>query len=323
MNRQASSGLGTVLVLIVATAVGSAEVVKEGDVRILRMRACGDEEVRERPEWKGEIREYLAFASDIYERTFGIRFQLAEIVEWESYDEGEGLGDLVDELEKEIPLDGVDVVIGFSAQTPRRGKLSKYVALPWGLTPSLGRASMIRAMMDDETYDLHLAVVHEIGHLFGAFHVRQQDSVMRETVQGPRTFQFDVANGKLIRLMRDYDFEAGVEGVSPETAERLTWTWRQGAQGIDSNPLAEALLNRGVELHQAERGDEAIALWRRAVRVDETFAAGYASLGLALAARGKYDEALENLRKADELGWPEAKQALWSVESRAKAEGSN
>ncbi len=303
----------SIVVLLAFAVTAHAEVVKDGDLRVLRIRACADEELRARADWEAEIREHLDFASRIFESTFGVRFAVVDLLQWDTDDEGQGLGDLVDELEAEVPLDGVDVVIGFSAQDPRRGKLSKYVALPWGLTPSLGRASMVRAMVDDESYDLHLAVVHEIAHLFGAFHVTQQDSVMRETVQGPRTFQFDVGNGKLLRLMRDYDFEAGVEGLSEDTAQRLNDLWRRGGGEVDTSPLAEALFNCGIERYNQDLTEDAMALWRRAIQADDQFALAYGMMGMTLAEVKRYDEALQSLQAADALGWPDAKQAIHHI----------
>lgn len=296
----------------------TADVIKDGELRVVRIRACADEEFRQRQDWDVQVREHLEFASRIFEATFGIRFVVREIVEWDSNDEGEGLGDLVDELEAEIPLNGVDIVVGFSAQNPRRGKLSKYAPLPWGLTPSLGRVSMIRAMEDNDSYDLHLAVVHEIAHLFGAFHVGAPEFVMRETIQGPRTFQFDTDNAKLIRLMRDYDFEAGVESISSETAHKITKFWRNSGAGVDTNPLAEALFNRGIELYHQEQAEHALALWKRAIVADDRFALAYGTIGVALGEMGRYEEARQALLKADELGWPEAKQAIWRLACRAK-----
>ena len=287
-----------------------ADVVHDGELRVLRIRACADDELRTRDGWVQEVAEHLAFASNFYEKTFGVRFDVVETVEWESDDAGEGMGDLVDELETEISLEGADVVIGFSAQPPGRGKLSKYISLPWGLTPSLGRVCMVRAMIDDESYDLHLALVHEIAHLFGAFHVQQQDSVMRETVEGPRTFQFDVENGKLMRLQRDYDFEAGVEGLSKKTAGRITELWRRGTVEEDNNPLAEALYNRGIDLMNQEREEEALALWERSAEADDTFAAPRGVAGMTLADMGRYEEAMQELEAAQRLGWPDAGQII-------------
>ncbi len=309
----------TAIALAIWATASMAEVMSDGDVRVLRIRACADEELRAREDWEQEIIEHLEFASGLYERTWGVRFDIVEIVEWESDDSGQGMGDLVDELEEEIPTDGVDVVIGFSAQNPRRGKLSKYVALPWGLTPSLGRASMIRAMVDDESYDLHLAVVHEIAHLFGAFHVEQQESVMRETVGGPRTFQFDIENGKLMRLMRDYDFEAGVEAIPSEVADRITQVWKRGAVKHDSNPLAEALFNRGIELINEDDIEAAIDVWKRSAKADTTFAGVRGTMGITYSELGQYDEALRELRAADQLGWPDARQWIQYVRHQMDA----
>ncbi len=285
------------------------EVVTEGDLRILRVRAAVDEEFRDRADWRQVAADYLAFASSFYERSFEVRLDVTETVEWESGDEA-SLGELVDALEHEVPLDGVDVAIGFTGQRPNRGKLSKYVALPWGLTPSLGRVSVIRAMLDGASYDLHLALIHEIAHLFGAFHVSDPNFVMRETVDGPRTFQFDVENGKLIRLMKQYDFEAGVAGLPVAARGRLTELWKRGGLGHDSNPVAEALFNWGIDLQDAGQTDQAIAAWREAARYDESLAAPHGLIGVALAQTGDIDGALKELEIADRLGWPEAKQVI-------------
>jgi len=290
----------------------SGEVVTDGDLRILRVRAVADEEFRERDEWRAVIGEYLAFASDFYEKTFDIRFSLAKAVAWES-DDRATLSDLVDRMEDEVSFDGVDVVIGFSGQRPNRGKLSKYVPLPWGLTPGLGRVSMIRARAGDASYDLHLALVHEIAHLFGAFHVADPDFVMRETVDGPRTFQFDVENGKVLRLMKGYDFQGGIAAITPEVRNRITDLWRRGGVRGDNNPVAEAVFNLGVDLHDAGDTRAALEAWREAVHYDETFAAPHGLRGVALADEGDYAGALEELRIAAELGWPQASQVMQRV----------
>ncbi len=290
----------------------SGEAVTDGDLRILRVRAVADEEFRERDDWRAVVGEYLAFASNFYEKTFDIRFDLAKAVAWES-DDRATLSELVDRMEDEISFNGVDVVIGFSGQRPNRGKLSKYVPLPWGLTPGLGRVSMIRARTGDASYDLHLALVHEIAHLFGAFHVADPNFVMRETVDGPRTFQFDVENGKVLRLMKGYDFQEGIAAIPPEVRDRITDLWRRGGVPGDNNPVAEALFNLGVDLHEAGDMPAALKSWREATQYDDTFAAPHGLLGVALATEGDYAAALEELRIAAQLGWPQARQVMQRV----------
>jgi tetratricopeptide (TPR) repeat protein len=296
-------------VLLSLGAGGRAEVVMDGDLRVLRVRAAADEEFRERPDWEDVVGDHLSFASSFYEKSFDIRFELVEAVEWES-DDGATLSELVDRLEEEISFDDVDVALGFTAQRPNRGKLSKYVPLPWGLTPSLGRVSVVRAMLDDASYDLHLALIHEVAHLFGAFHVSDPNFVMRETVHGPRTFQFDVENGKLLRLMKDYDFGKGVAALATEMRERITELWKHGGLAHDNNPVAEALFNIGIDLQDAGQTEQAIAAWREAGGYDRAFAAPHGLVGVALADMGQYAAALKELQVADRLGWPEARQVM-------------
>lgn len=305
----------SLLLLLSCTAIlalgrdGRPEVVTDGALRVLRIRPAADEEFRERADWRDVIAEHLTFASSFYGKSFDIRFEPVEAVEWES-DDAASLGELVDRLEDEVSFEGVDVVIGFTAQRPNRGKLSKYVPLPWGLTPCLGRVSVVRAMLDDASYDLHLALIHEIAHLFGAFHVWDPSFVMRETVDGPRTFQFDVENGKLLRLMSEYDFERGVAGLSVEVRDRVTSLWKRGGLTNDSNPVAEALFNLGIDLRDAGQTEQAVAAWREAARYDSAFAAPHGLIGVALADEGDYAAALKELQVADRLGWPDARQLM-------------
>jgi hypothetical protein len=156
-------------------------------------------------------------------------------------------------------------------------------------------------------------LVHEIAHLFGAFHVADPNFVMRETVDGPRTFQFDVENGTLLRLMKEYDFQEGIAGLTPEVCDRITDLWRRGGVKGDNNPVAEARFNLGVDFHDAGDTRAALKAWREAAQCDDTFAAPHGLLGVALANEGDYAGALEELRIAAELGWPQARQVMQRV----------
>jgi tetratricopeptide (TPR) repeat protein len=317
----------SLLLLLSCTAIlalghdGRSEVVTDGALRVLGIRPAADEEFRQRTDWRHVIAEHLTFASSFYERSFDIRFEPVEAVEWES-DDAATLDELVDRLEDEVSFDGVDVVIGFTAQRPNRGKLSKYVPLPWGLTPSLGRVSVVRAMLDDASYDLHLALIHEIAHLFGAFHVSDPSFVMRETVDGPRTFQFDVENGKLLRLMGEYDFEKGVASLATEVRDRVTALWKRGGVTNDNNPVAEALFNVGIDLRDAGQTEPAVATWREATRYDSAFAAPHALIGVTLADGGDYVAAVKELQVADRLGWPDAKQLMQLIRHQQATGGT-
>lgn len=304
------------------TGLCSAEVVTEGDIRILRVRAVADEEFREREDWQSVIEEHLVFAANFYEKTFDTRLEVVDLVEWES-DDTATLSELVDRMEDEVSLNGVDVALGFSAQRANRGKLSKYVPLAWGLTPALGRVSLIRATDEGQSYDLHLALVHEIAHLFGAFHVAEQGYVMRETVQGPRTFQFDVENGKLLRLMKEYDFEKGAAALDTRVRERITYLWRRGGVRHDNNPLAEGLFNVGIDLRDAGQTQAAIEVWREAAQYDGTFAAPYGLVGIALADMQDYEGALKELEIAARLGWPEARQVMQLIVHQQASTGKD
>ncbi len=64
---------------------------------------------------------------------------------------------------------------------------------------------------------------------------------------------------------------------------------------------AEALLNRGVELHSQGKLDEAIAIYREVARLKPERAEPHYNLGVGLEAQGKLDEAVAEFRKAIRL----------------------
>jgi tetratricopeptide (TPR) repeat protein len=63
--------------------------------------------------------------------------------------------------------------------------------------------------------------------------------------------------------------------------------------------FAPALTNLGNMLLEEERVDEAIAMYERALRVDDTYANAYRSLGIAYKRQGRTAEAVRALRRAD------------------------
>jgi len=69
---------------------------------------------------------------------------------------------------------------------------------------------------------------------------------------------------------------------------------RRGQQPAD----AEALFNRGIDLHRQGKLDEAIAAYLEAIRIRPDVADAHNTLGTALSDQGKLEEAVAEFRKA-------------------------
>ena len=83
---------------------------------------------------------------------------------------------------------------------------SQYVLIPdqWGTTGATTR------------------LVHELCHVFGAFHVADPNSVMRPAFQKtPAKFTFGDAAEQVMRLTRKVDFRSGVESLDATTMTKV------------------------------------------------------------------------------------------------------
>ncbi len=85
-------------------------------IRTVNVKAVGDEEFRERSDWKNRIRESIEQASSFFEDQFGIKFVLKETGKWNSDNSKKDLQSLLTELKGEIGKGNNDVVIGFTNQ---------------------------------------------------------------------------------------------------------------------------------------------------------------------------------------------------------------
>jgi tetratricopeptide (TPR) repeat protein len=64
------------------------------------------------------------------------------------------------------------------------------------------------------------------------------------------------------------------------------------------NSAAQIHFNVGVEFHQQQQHDDAIARYRQAIQNDQHFGPAYINMGLAYLAKGKRKEAIQALRGA-------------------------
>ena len=68
------------------------------------------------------------------------------------------------------------------------------------------------------------------------------------------------------------------------------------------NSAAQIHFNVGVDFHQKQQHDDAIARYRQAIQNDQNFGPAYVNMGLAYLAKGKRKEAIQALRGAIQFG---------------------
>ena len=159
-------------------------------VREMKVIIAGGKEYRAfYSNWHERTREIVEAASHRFEQQFPIRFRIVGYREWTYKCAPESAGDAFEWLHK-IDRGDADLVIGFT-MVPfpgPRGEIrgvtqyfSRYVVIPdnWGMTGAVTR------------------LVHELCHVFGAFHVAATDSVMQLGFERtPKTFRFGARPSK-------------------------------------------------------------------------------------------------------------------------------
>jgi hypothetical protein len=189
--------------------------------RIVRVKALADVSFRARnSDWENEARGLIEAASDYYEREFGIRFVTQSVVPWPVQERIHSTVDLLAKVEQDFPTqkkDGsYDLIVVFSAEgisryfvagRPRVDRigncqqgLGNYVVAP---VNRLFRYTGDRAEPEPDV----IALIHELGHIFGAEHVDDRASIMHEDL-GYRT-EFDKKNRSIIAKNRLCPFAGG------------------------------------------------------------------------------------------------------------------
>jgi plasmid stabilization system protein ParE len=169
----------------------------------------GDVSVRERnSRWTEEVRGLIEAASDYYEREFGVRLISQNVAAWPLEERIRGTPELLARLKNDFPpakTQDYDLIIAFTAETisryTRAGRprvdrignchegLGGYAVVP------VSRVVHYSGLRDNPELEV-IALIHEIGHIFGAQHVADPASIMHEDFD--YRIEFDTKNRAVI-----------------------------------------------------------------------------------------------------------------------------
>lgn len=184
-------------------------------VRVVQVKLVADPALRQAdPRWRDTAEELLRAASDYYEERFGIRLAHQATEPWHVNGTTSSSVILMNRLKRSYPRAGGkaphDVVIGLTRQPLNFYKGGRARADRFGnCTQGLGNY-IVSHVGDSYTYENRelthdvVAVIHEMGHLFGAVHTDDPDSIMHRYFD-LRT-EFDAPNRAIVMKNRLCDF---------------------------------------------------------------------------------------------------------------------
>ena len=182
--------------------------------RVVRVKVLADVPFRARNRnWAEEARGIVEAASDYYEREFDIRIMTQSVSPWPVTQRVDSTPALLSMLQKQFPIqsnDGnYDLIVSFTAENTSRyltaGRprvdrigncvqgLSNYVVVP------VGKVFRYQSASAEPEFSV-IALIHELGHVFGAEHVEDTASLMHESFDY-RT-EFDAKNRTVIQKNR-------------------------------------------------------------------------------------------------------------------------
>lgn len=159
--------------------------------RTVRVKLVADAKLRENdPRWRETAAGLLRAASDFYEREFGIKLVAVEIDPWEMEEGSQFVVTLMKRLVQAYPIkdQSYDLLIGLTGERVTfymggRGMVNRFGNCREGLAnyvvSSVTAPYRYTGVRSEPTLDA-VALIHEFGHVFGAEHVKDTNSIMNE-----------------------------------------------------------------------------------------------------------------------------------------------
>ncbi len=250
------------------------------------------------PNWKSEFERRLGYTSRIFENQFKLKFKATVFADWPSAEEKGGTAGLLEDLRSSFPFDrleNIDLIIGLTRLTDLSVDPSIRDLHTIGQARPFSGYLVLRYpfnrlfKVQEET-----VLVHEMGHLFGAVHTADRNSIMYPVVERQIPNRFDPDNEQIILLTRDMDFRKGVDVLKGGTLQILLNSYMKLIQTEQSGDFYYAL---GIFYLRLGQTENTLNAWKKALSLEDNPQFHY-DIGALYFKLGKQQQAVKELSKA-------------------------
>ncbi len=258
--------------------------LSSSQTREVPLRILADEEYRASPEWEKKAGRAVAIASKDFKKLFGIRFRISDVAAWDTEGSPPFLAKIAEALDRSVRKGTDEIVVLLTARECPEDAYKGF---------SIFREGIVVLRDPKKPIELGRVLEHEIGHLYGAVHLRDPDSIMDVQMRGE---EFDEVNARLIRFNRLRDFNPVGFPMARENLEEALGLYREVIRrnGIETaNPKDETTVGDTIPAPNIRKRLDDACLFAAQVLIELK----------------RYDEAIEECRAARAIN-PDSHVAL-------------
>ncbi len=179
------------MVLLLGSSCAVGPTPQGKPLRVVRVEVLGDSSLQQADRnWTNTVKGLVQATSDYFEREFRISFMVAKVSPWPLVERSKSTRVLLARLKEKFPLkerkEEFDMIIGFTGESvdrigSGRARVDRLGDCQEGLASYMVSAVTdpfrYRSQSPDIEWDV-LAVIHEMGHVFGAEHNDDPTSIM-------------------------------------------------------------------------------------------------------------------------------------------------